>query len=252
MIDLHCHIIPNVDDGSASLEESIDIAKEAKEAGFTGIFCTSHFTDELFIEKEDYDALLNKLRVDLKDVGVSLYSGNEVFISYDIMDWIKNNRFQTLNGSRYILMELAISAKSASYLNDLVDDVTRRGFVPIIAHPERYGFVQDNPNSLLELIDTGALFQSNYGSFVGVYGKLVQKTASILLKNNMVHFLATDNHRKETIYKRMDDIIHKVKKMIHDETFEILSTINPGLVVKNKNVYTFQPKAHKRFFSLGV
>jgi len=249
MIDLHCHILPCIDDGSQSMDESIEIAKEAKQAGFTGIFCTSHFTDELFLEREDNDALLNDLRGILTSQGIDikLFPGNEVYVSSDILDWLKTNKFQTLNGSKYFLMELAISANNASYLNDLVDDIVREGFIPIIAHPERYHFVQDNPNSLLNLIETGALFQMNYGSLIGIYGKPAQKTASILLKNNMVHFLATDNHRKKSIYLKLDDIILKVKKMLDERTFEILSSINPRSVVKNMNIYTLEPKSYKKF-----
>ncbi len=249
MIDLHNHIIPCIDDGSASIAESIEIAKEALASGFTGIFCTSHFAEELFLEREDNELYLNDLRKALKNenINIELYSGNEVFISSDILEWLKENKFQTLNKGKYFLMELPMHTTNISYLNDLIYDITNEGYIPIFAHPERYTFVQENPNALIELINSGALFQMNYGSLIGFYGKSAQKAAAILLKNNMIHFLATDNHRKKTIYRKMDEIILKVKKIIDDDTFEILTRVNAERVLKNLDIIADSPKPYKRF-----
>lgn len=249
MIDLHCHIIPAIDDGSRNLEESKEMAKEAENSGFTHIFCTSHFMEEEYILKNKNQALLNKLREDLlrESIDVNLYNGNEVYISKGIISWIKKNKFQTLNNSKYILMELPM-AKKPSYTDEIVFQILLQGYTPIIAHPERYEFVQEDPNILIEFIKSGVLFQMNYGSIIGAYGKRVEKTATILLKSNMIHFFGTDTHRKNSIYTKMDKIILKIKKIIGEETFEKLSTLNPKTVAENKDLKITEPLVHKKHF----
>lgn len=249
MIDLHCHIIPAIDDGSASIEESIKIAKEAKKSGFTHIFCTSHFMEEEYILKEENEKLLNNLREELKknSIDITLYNGNEVYISTEITNWIRESKFQTLNNSRYILIELPMTTKFPR-INEIIFEILVKEYIPIIAHPERYNFVQEDPNSLISFIEQGALFQMNYGSIIGNYGKKAEKTATILLKNNMIHFFGTDNHRKNSIYTEMDQITSKIKKIINEETFKKLSKINPEIVSKNGDMEITKPKAYKKYF----
>ncbi len=249
MIDFHCHIIPLIDDGSRSMEESILIAKEAEKSGFKSIFCTSHFMEESYILKDENQFLLNNLREQLilESIDVNLYSGNEVYISLDLIDWIDKNKFQTLNNSKYFLMEIPMQVK-VSYLNDIIFKAMLKGYIPIIAHPERYKFVQDDPNFLISLIESGVLFQMNYGSILGFYGKQVEKTAAILLKNNMIHFLGSDTHRKNTFYKNIDQAILKIKNIIGEEAFEDLSLNNAQIVFKNGNIKTKNPTIYKKPF----
>ena len=249
MIDLHCHILPSIDDGSRSIDESIEMAREAYECGFSSIFCTSHFIEESFVLKDKNQVILNDLRENLilKSVDTNLYSGNEVYISSKIISWILQNKFQTLNHSKYFLIELPFEAE-VLYLNDIIFKSVLNGYVPIIAHPERYKFVQDNPNSLINFIESGVLFQMNYGSIIGIYGKEVSKTAAILLKNNMIHFLGTDTHRKNSIYLKMDTIFYTLRKLIDEDTIDDLSLKNAQIVFENGNIKAHKPNYYKRSF----
>ena len=108
------------------------------------------------------------------------------------------------------------------------------GLIPIIAHPERYEYVQNNINCLQEYLDKGVLFQSNYSSIIGGYGILAKKTVIKLLQNGMVHCLGTDCHRPNSVYKQMDKILKQLSKLISDKEIELLTTVNPMKILNNQ------------------
>ena len=105
--------------------------------------------------------------------------------------------------------------------------------MPILAHPERYQYVQNDITVCERLIDKGVLFQMNFGSIIGVYGKDVKKTAIKLLKNNYIHFLGSDVHRKESIYTKIESAKKKIIKIIGKEKFDILTIENPNHIINN-------------------
>ena len=112
-----------------------------------------------------------------------------------------------------------------------------KGIIPIIAHPERYDYVEKNPNLVLEWIEEGALLQSNYGSIIGVYGSGPQKTIKKLLKKDLIELLATDIHYPNNkIYLNMDKIRKKLKKLITEERFIELTNTNPKKIIENKEI----------------
>ena len=201
MIDIHSHILMGIDDGSRTLEESIDIIKEAETNGFTQIISTSHYYKGKFeVEENKRKELLETLNKELvkQNINVKLYLASEILITPEIIELIETKKASTINDTKYLLMELPFNTQ-VLYLEDLLFKIIAKGYVPIIAHPERYTFVQKNPNKLIEYIEQGALFQSNYSSVIGYYGKQTQKTAIKLLKANMIHFLGTDVHRPGTV-----------------------------------------------------
>lgn len=245
MIDLHSHIIPNVDDGAASLEDSIALINEAKLAGFDGIFLTSHYihNDEYISTPEQRDNLKKQL-LEL-NLGVNLYSGCEIFIIPELKNLLINGNVQTLNKSKYVLIELPLNQK-VTHLKDIIYDVLSLHLIPIIAHPERYSYIQADPNLLLELIEMGALMQSNYASIIGFYGKSAQNTVKILLKHNMIHFLGTDTHKPNTIYPKIQTIKTEIVKLIGKEKFNELSEINPKCVVEDDCISVEDPLPYRK------
>lgn len=245
MIDLHSHIIPCVDDGSASLEESIALINEAKKAGFKGIFLTSHYihNDNYISTPEERDLLRAKL--DEYNLGVKLYSGAEIFVIPEIKSLLINGNVQTLNKSKYVLIELPLNQK-ITRLKDIIYDILSLHLIPIIAHPERYSFVQEDPNTLLELLEMGALMQSNYASIIGFYGKSAQNTVKILLKHNMIHFFGTDTHRANTIYPQINTIKAELIKIIGKEKFIELSETNPKCVVEDDCISVEEPLTYRK------
>ena len=234
MIDFHSHILPGIDDGSKSIEQTIRMLKEAKEAGFTKIISTSHYMEGYYESDEtERIELLNEVQKNIS--GIELYLGNEIYITNNMIDLIQNKQASTINNSKYVLFEFPLSAKS---MNDkeVVYRLIENGFVPVIAHPERYSYVQDNPEYIEELAEMGALFQANYGSIIGMYGKKAEKTLKKLLKNDLIRFFGTDSHRIDQVYTKMPKILKKLHKVLSDEEIEEFTVINPQKVLNNEEI----------------
>ena len=216
MIDIHSHIIPNVDDGARSVEETFNILKEAQEAGFTDVILTSHFllnyyetnAQELIFWKEKLQEVLKK-----QGTKINLHSGMEIYITNQMEELLENKKILTLANSGYMLIELPL-ATNVKYFDYVVYYLEAKGIKPIIAHPERYKCVQKDPDIVEEYIEKGCLIQCNYGSIVNLYGREAEKTIKTLLKKNQVHFLGSDVHRENGTYLIILDAIKKIRKII--------------------------------------
>ncbi len=251
MIDIHSHIIPQADDGSKSIEETFNILKEAQDAGYTDIILTSHFIEGHYelnkIDRQAWVAALNE-SIKKENININLYPGAEIFVSQSMCQNLKDGTICTLNNSRYVLFELPMNSKTI-YLNEVIFELISMDLVPIIAHPERYAFVQKDPNILIDFIEMGVLFQGNIASISGYYGSEAKKTIKKLLQNNMIHFLGSDNHRQNTIYADMNNIKEELKKVITLEEYKLLTEINPRKIINNEEIATEQPKKIKEGFT---
>lgn len=250
MIDIHSHIIPGADDGSKSIEETFNVLKEAEEAGFTDIISTSHYIEGHYeLNKEDRQAWITALNVGMKkeNININLYTGAEIFVSENMCDNIASGTICTLNNTRYVLFELPMNTKTV-YLEEVIFNLISMDLVPIIAHPERYSFVQKDPNILYDYIEMGVLFQSNYASIIGYYGKEAKNTVKKLLQHNMIHFLGSDNHRQNTIYADMNKILGELKKIISNREIKLLTEINPRKIINNEEIAVEQPIKIKQGF----
>lgn len=236
MIDIHSHIIPNVDDGARSVEETFNILKEAQEAGFTDVILTSHFllnyyetnAQELIFWKEKLQEVLKK-----QGTKINLHSGMEIYITNQMEELLENKKILTLANSRYMLIELPL-ATNVKYFDYVVYYLEAKGIKPIIAHPERYKCVQKDPDIVEEYIEKGCLIQCNYGSIVNLYGREAEKTIKTLLKKNQVHFLGSDVHRKNGTYLIILDAIKKIRKIIGENKINEITTINPKKILQNE------------------
>ena len=185
MIDFHAHILPNIDDGSASMEESINLIKEAEQAGFTGIISTSHYLQNYYESDEEerrriLAELANQVKVADAEAEIpKLYLGSEIYISTDIVELLEEGKASTINGTNYVLFELPMNSKPL-FAKEVVYKLIENGYKPIIAHPERYSYVKEDIEFVRELKSMGALFQSNYGSVIGMYGGSAKKTLNLL------------------------------------------------------------------------
>lgn len=238
MIDMHTHILPNIDDGSESMEETIKMLKEAKEAGFTDIITTSHYIENSYdITKRERKNIINEIKSksDIENINIKLYNGAEAYISNNIYELIEKEELPTLNNSKYLLMELPMNNK-VLYLDNVIYSLESKGITPIIAHPERYSYVQKDIKFVEELVERGVLFQANYGSIIGKYGNDASKSVKKLLKKKLIHFLGTDTHKSNSIYTQMNIILKKLEKVTGKEYLELLSVINPEIVINNGNV----------------
>ena len=194
-VDIHSHILYGIDDGSKSLEESIEIIKQHIEMGFKDIILTPHYIENSKYETKNKEKkkLLETLKKKLKkqNIKINLYLGNEVFVNNTLE--IDKEKIEKLNNSKYLLIEFPMGEKPKN-INNIIYELKIQGIIPVIAHPERYTFVQEHPNIVDEWVEEGALLQSNYGSIVGVYGESAKKAVKKLLKKNIIANLATDIH----------------------------------------------------------
>lgn len=235
MVDIHSHLIPNVDDGSKSVEETFMLIKEADRAGITDIILTPHYIVNSYEQNANTLILLkDKLQqiLDKDKINVKLHIGMEVYITDNLIDLLKQNKLLTLANSKYLLMELPLNT-NVQYLDMVIFKLIENNIIPIIAHPERYKFVQEDPSKVRELIDSGCLIQSNIGSILGIYGKKAKKTIKYLLKNDLINFIATDTHRKNTIYPLLEKGIKKIKKITGKEKAEELTNLNVQKILNN-------------------
>lgn len=246
MLDLHCHIIPYTDDGAKDINISIEMGRKAVKLGYTGIFATSHYIihhNEL-INKEFRNNIekLNELYKS-ENIDLKIYVGNEIFFTNDIVDLVKENKVCTLADSRYVLVELPLFNKIVPMnVYDEFNKLQDAGFIPVLAHPERYDFVTNDIEQLVSLIESGVLLQCNIGSISGKYGKSAKKNIKNMLKRDMVHFLATDSH-SVSVYDIYNKSIAKIKKIIKDEEkFEKIINENPQSVLENKEINVWYPK----------
>lgn len=125
---------------------------------------------------------------------------------------------------------------------DFIYDILEFKLIPILAHPERYSFIQKEPEIVYDLIRQGVLMQSNYGSIIGQYGEGAQIIVKKLLKNDMVHFLGSDVHRQNSIYPKIPKVLNELEAIIGEEKIEQITTVNPQLVLENKEIDIDEPK----------
>lgn len=234
MIDFHSHILYGVDDGATEIHDSIKLIEEAEKAGFTKIIATSHYQIEYFeANEEKRKAIIQELQQRFKNVEIIL--GSEIYINQDIISLLKQKRASTINNTQYVLFEIPF-LNNAMYFNHVIDDLRRNNYIPIIAHPERYKIVKENPKIVEEWIERGILIQCNYASVIGKYGKDVQKTIELLLKHNLVHFLGTDSHRPKITYPYVEDARNKIIKLVGEKYFKELSEENAEKVLKSDKI----------------
>ena len=248
MIDIHTHLLNGVDDGSRDFIESLTNLKLAEKAGFTDIILTPHYIENYY--ENDYESTNPKIQA-LKsklyenNVLITLHQGNEVYISENIGDLIKRNVVSKLGKSKYLLFELPMKSRLLT-LDNLIMDIKEAGCIPVLAHPERYVYVQQHPNEVARLISKGVLIQSNYGSIIGQYGKEANKTLIKLLRNNMVHFLGSDTHRNGHIYAHFDKIKKELLKHVSEEKLLELTTTNAMHILEDEPIEIEEPTLVKK------
>ena len=248
MIDVHTHILPGIDDGSKDIEETFKILREACEAGFSDVFATSHYIEgEYEFNKTDREYIIEAIMEKVADEGldITIHNGAEGYISNELPNLIREEVVPTLGESRYVLFELPLRAK-VMYTNEVINKLIQMKLIPIIAHPERYELIQDEPSIAIEWVEEGALLQSNYGSIIGRYGMTAKETLLKLLDANAVHFLGTDNHKSNSIYTRMEEIKKEFRRKIGRDKFYELSETNPRCILNNEEFEIEEPKKIKR------
>ncbi len=236
MIDIHCHILPGVDDGARDIDESIAMARRSVENGVTHIIATPHFNSSYLVDRP---LVIERVRdvqaaLDRENIPLTILPGNEVRI--ESIAFVKENaeqrRFCYLgNAEKFILLEQKWSGYNEGSI-DLLEWFKERGVTIIVPHPERHFFFRDNPDQLLKLLDAGAWTQVSVDSLLGKNSPEAQTFAEWLLENDRVHTLATDAHntnRKPNLAagvaivkqfageRRAEEILRRMGRILHPE-----------------------------------
>jgi len=229
--------MPSVDDGAKDLEETLAMFENAYTSGVTDIILTPHYIKgtKYEINNEQKEKITNILREALRrtDMDINIYYGNEVYIDNDLVDMIKDKKVATLANSRYVLVELPVNSMDNNAGN-VFFNLRSNGYIPIIAHPERYVYFQKHPEKVMDYIKLGCLLQGDYMSLLGKYGKKAKKTLKILLKNGVIKFMSSDIHHSYNDY-HIPEAEKRTLKIIKDENIvNKLFVENPESVINDK------------------
>lgn len=195
--DIHCHILPGVDDGARDLQESIAMLKLAYRENIHKVILTPHQKpDRKCVSVSGIHKRIALLSEELSrlSLNIRLYSGGELMYSHELTEQLEKGNLPTLAGSRYALVEF-MPDESWSYIRDGLYHLSGSGYRPVVAHVERCAQVAVKPERVQELIDMGCRIQVNAGSLTGDWGFGLKRIAARLIKDRLVHFVATDAHR---------------------------------------------------------
>ncbi len=197
MIDFHCHILPELDDGARSMDESLEMAKRLFSMGFSAILATPHLVEDCFVWQEEavshHVALLNEA---CRQAGIQLtvYPGAEVTISPWVLELLAGGQLTTLNKSKYLLFELPLAQPLTEFMEDIFFRLRTHGYRLVLAHPERNLIFQEEPEKLLDLRKYELHYQLNLSSLTGHFGDVSRKLAINMLKQGLVTFVGSDAH----------------------------------------------------------
>jgi len=247
MIDLHSHILPGLDDGAQSIDESLEMAHMAARDGTTVLVATPHQFDGIYNVPraailEGVRALqkrLNEERIDLR-----ILPGADVHVEPDLSQRLRNGEALALaDGDRYLLVEFPSDVVPRALL-DVLFDLRAYGLTPIITHPERNFEVQEGPGLMREFIESGSLAQLTAGGVTGRFGERAEQCAHELLRRRLAHLVASDAHSprhrrpglseaRETVAELLGDgdaqeiFVHRPEKVLSGETIDVPVPLEP-------------------------
>ncbi|HEY2384329.1 MAG TPA: CpsB/CapC family capsule biosynthesis tyrosine phosphatase [Terriglobia bacterium] len=239
MIDIHSHILPDIDDGARSLEEAVEMARIAVDDGIEYMVSTPHMYNGLSGNPEPSEILervaaLNEAINDPK--GLKILPGNEVHVSHEIAEQARNNRVTKINQRNYMLVEFPQLTVPIG-ADELFYKLLLQGVRPILVHPERNGQIQANPAIVAQYVERGVFIQVTAMSVTGEFGPIAHATAEKLLRHNCVHFLATDTHRTKSRPPILSRGRDAAALLIGEQKAAALVEANPRAVINGEALH---------------
>lgn len=239
MRDIHCHLLPGVDDGSKSMESTKAMLQQAYENGVTDIIFTPHYIlDSRFMSnKKNNESIIEPIVQYAHDnYNINVFLGNEVYCNTEMYKLYQMGEITTLNNSRYMLIEIPMYSK-INNLKSIFFELISNGIIPILAHPERYTAYYKNYDFFLELREMGVLMQINYASLLGSYGIKAKKMASGLLKMNLISFVGSDIHSpSEDKYLNVAKAMKILKKLVSEAEFIDITENNFAKIIYDEEI----------------
>ena len=240
MIDLHSHILPEQDDGARSLSDSLAMARMALDSGVKVMVATPHCVGDR--ARETYEAW-ELLREALEEsrLPLQLLPGMEIFGTPDTARLLREGKLFTLNGSRYPLIEFPFHSDGTEE-SRILHSVCKLGYRPLVAHPERYAYIQDNPEILNWWCRMGCLLQVNKGSLLGRFGYRAQETANELLERGFATVVASDAHGVRMRTPWMQEVRQLLSEEFSPKYARKLLWENPGKILKDEEILPAEPE----------
>ncbi|MEX0450090.1 CpsB/CapC family capsule biosynthesis tyrosine phosphatase [Spiribacter sp. 221] len=232
MIDLHCHLLPALDDGAASLEEAMAMARMARAEGIEGVFCTPHWRPGVYdTATAEVASAVDSLqaRLDAEGIGIALRAGMEWHFDIDLIARARAQRLPGIgqwNGEQAILLEFP-HGELPAHAERLTGKLRELGIRPIIVHPERNAGFLARPQALSVFRDQGCLFQITAGALDGDFGEQPFLAAQRHLINGDAHFLATDAHNMTRRPPRLYRSYCQAARLVGEESANALVDGNP-------------------------
>lgn len=227
--DVHCHILSGIDDGAKDLNMSLEMIDIAAQNNITDIVLTPHYK----IGRCEYnkDELINKVNdlkkeINSKYEGINLYTGTELMYSEDCIELLEQELILTMNDTKLLLVEFR-PMDSAGYIKDCLYKMSCTGYVPVLAHVERYQSLIKAYDVIEDIIDRGAYIQVNASSMIGKYGLGIKKFIKMLMKYDMVHFVGTDAHNVKDRKPEMELCAKYIEKKFGSDYRDELLIKNP-------------------------
>ncbi|MED3652382.1 tyrosine-protein phosphatase [Heyndrickxia sporothermodurans] len=254
MIDIHCHILPGIDDGAQNVTDSIAMAKKAVSEGIHTIIATPHHKNGKYnnrkVEIIDQVKELNK-ELKKAEIELTILPGQENRIFGEIIQDYHEGEILTLTGqSNYLFIEFP-SGHVPRYSKQLLYDIQLQGLTPIIVHPERNSELIENPNQLYEFVKNGAATQITAASLTGHFGKKIKKFTEQLIEANLTHFIASDAHNVTNRSFKMNEALDVIEQKYGVNSVYYF-TENADLLVDGKHIIRDVPEPikTKKFFGL--
>jgi len=253
MMDIHCHILPGIDDGAQTIYDSLDMAKQAVSQGIKQIIATPHHMNGKYENrKTEIVQKVNELNEKLKEerIDLEILPGQENRIYGEILEDYEKGEIQTLAGTSYLFIEFP-SGHVPRYAETLLYEIQVKGLMPIIVHPERNAELIQHPDRLYEMVNNGVATQITAASLTGAFGKKIKKFTEQLIEANLTHFLASDAHNVKTRAFKMDEAADEIEKKYGADMLYFF-TENAELLAKDQAIYREipQPVKQKKLFGL--
>jgi protein-tyrosine phosphatase len=235
MVDIHTHILPGVDDGSKSMEMSVEMCRVAAAGGTTHIVASPHCNDRYEYDRDAHLETLQQLRHAVGDT-MEFSLGCDFHFSYDnVLDLMRDPSRYTIGNTRYLLAEFS-DFSIAPNMKTTLSQICAIGIVPIITHPERNRILQTQPEVIKEWIDVGCLVQVTANAITGFWGALPKKVAAGLLRDRAVHVIASDAHDPLHRSPVLSHALEAAAKIIGPEEAGFLVEDNPGAIVRGEQL----------------
>jgi protein-tyrosine phosphatase len=238
MIDIHCHILPGIDDGAKALPESLEMARIFEQTGYSHVVATPHAVPGTtwMTEPEDIQIRLVELNRAIAKAGIQLkvLPGMEIALDPNIVGLLDHGKLQTLAGTSYVLIEPPFQRLPLGW-EHAIFDVLSRGYKILLAHPERCAQLATKPQLCDQLIESGAYFQVNWDSFSGHHGRTTQKMAIYLASKGFIHCLATDSH--DAVHRnpsQAQTASNRIEELIGLRNLRLIANENPIQVLRNE------------------